>query len=245
MVHAVITEREIAETMITSHKVKETASRLGADLCGIAGVERFLEAPKGFHPRDVFQDTKSVVVIARRFPEGPFHANSPVPYTIANNIILNDVIRISCELCIELEKTGGLTAVPVPSEPYEYWDANRQEGRGILSLKHAGLLAGLGFMGRNHLLTNPTYGNRIVLGAALLDIELESDPINDRILCGKGCTICIDSCPVQAISATGVNQKLCRTHSGQINARNWFLYSCNTCRKICPHGAGKQFPHTT
>jgi hypothetical protein len=37
-------------------QIKEIVMRLGADVCGIAGIDRFSEAPKGFHPRDVFPE---------------------------------------------------------------------------------------------------------------------------------------------------------------------------------------------
>jgi len=231
----------VGENMISNKEVKEIASDLGADLCGVASVERFDGAPQGFHPEDIFPDTKSVIVIARRFPEGPFHSSSPVPYTAVSDSILNDVIRISCDLCIELERNDGLIAVPVPSEPYEYWDDDKKEGRGILSLKHAGLLVGLGSIGRNHLLVNEKYGNRIVLGAVLLNIELESDQVNDQRFCDDNCNLCIDSCPASAISEAGVNQKLCRGNSGYLNKKGYFLYVCNACRKVCPNGAGIKF----
>jgi len=38
---------------ITNNEIKEIAYSLGADLCGIACVERFNNAPTGFHPLDV------------------------------------------------------------------------------------------------------------------------------------------------------------------------------------------------
>ena len=41
--------------MITNKEVKEIAYSLGADLCGIAPVERFKDAPTGFHPLVCFQ----------------------------------------------------------------------------------------------------------------------------------------------------------------------------------------------
>ncbi len=224
--------------MITNKDIKKIAFDFGAELCGIASIEKFEEAPKGFHPKDIFPNTKSVIVIARRFPEGPFYSTSPVPYTSANDIILNDVIRISCEICIELEKKVGLTAVPIPSEPYEYWDEEKKEGRGVLSLKHAGYLAGLGLMGKNSLLVTRKYGNRIVLGAVVLNINLEDDNIADNINCSDNCRLCIDSCPVNAINSSTVDQKLCRSNSGLITPKGYFLYVCNECRKVCPNGTG-------
>ena len=227
-----------ANIMITSNEVKNMALGLGAKLCGIAPVERFKEAPNGFHPADIFPKTKSVVVLAKCFPEGPFHANSPVPYTAANDVQLNDVTRITCDLCVELERNDGLTAVPIPSEPYEYWDDERKEGKGILSLRHAGNLAGLGSIGKNSLLTNREYGNRLVLGAALLNVELEGDPTFDYQFCDDSCNLCIDSCPVSAINDSTVNQKLCRGHSIYLTKKGYLLYVCNECRKVCPNGSG-------
>ena len=38
---------------MSADDVKTAAVKLGADLCGIASVDRFTEAPKGFHPQDV------------------------------------------------------------------------------------------------------------------------------------------------------------------------------------------------
>jgi epoxyqueuosine reductase len=34
-------------------KIKEILLKLGADICGIANVERFIDAPSGFHPTDL------------------------------------------------------------------------------------------------------------------------------------------------------------------------------------------------
>lgn len=36
-----------------SLEVKQLAYELGADLCGIASIDRFDDAPKGYHPLDV------------------------------------------------------------------------------------------------------------------------------------------------------------------------------------------------
>ena len=41
--------------MLDSKKVKQIMMSLGADLCGIASIDRFADAPKGFHPVDVFR----------------------------------------------------------------------------------------------------------------------------------------------------------------------------------------------
>lgn len=226
--------------MITKKSVKRLALELGADLCGIAPLDRFNKAPKGFHPCDIFPLTKSVAVLAKCLPEGVFYATSPVPYTTANDTIIHEIIRITCELCTRLERSANVIAVPIPSEPYEYWDEEKQEGKGILSLKHAGYLAGLGVLGKNTLLTNIIFGNRIILGAVLLNVELEGDPIADYQFCSENCRLCINGCPAHAITEESVNQKLCRSKSGRTTKKGYFLYICNECRQVCPNRFGLQ-----
>ena len=51
-----------------SREVKRIMFSLGADLCGIANVGRFDDAPEGYHPLDVLPSCKSVVSFACRFP---------------------------------------------------------------------------------------------------------------------------------------------------------------------------------
>jgi epoxyqueuosine reductase len=225
--------------MSMEQTIKQLAHDLGADLCGIAPVERFDEAPAGFRPRDIFPQAKSVVAVAKCMPEGPYHSKSAIPYTVASNVTLLQITRIVIELCSAIERQTGTRAMPVPSEPYEYWDEEKREGRGLLSLKHAGWLAGLGVITANSLLTNNHFGNRISLGAALLDIELNGDKIADYNFGCEKCHRCIDACEVHAISGGIVNQKVCRTHYESKTARGAPLYVCNACRKLCPNGRAR------
>ena len=47
--------------MLDSKRIKEIMFALGADLCGIASIDRFDNAPKGYHPLDVLPTCKSVI----------------------------------------------------------------------------------------------------------------------------------------------------------------------------------------
>lgn len=110
---------------------------MGSDLCGIAPVERFNEAPDGFHPTDIYNGCKSVVVFAKKIPKEPLFATSCVPYTYVNDCITQEVDRLGIEICFRLEKLG-IRTVPIPSDdPYEHWEPKRSYGRAILSLRHA------------------------------------------------------------------------------------------------------------
>jgi epoxyqueuosine reductase len=224
--------------MIRSRAIKKKTTQYGANICGIAPVNRFADAPKGFHPCDIYPDCKSVVVFASHFPLGTLQAKTNAPYTLVRNRMVDKLDGISFRVCSELEAEG-VVSVPIPSaEPYEYWDAGRTHGRGILSLKHAGVLAGLGVLGKNTLIMNERFGNMIWLGAILVSADLEPDPIVSYEGCDSGCTLCIDSCPQHALDGITINQKLCRERSNSRTDGGGFVLSCNTCRKVCPYHNG-------
>ena len=211
---------------------------MGAEICGIAPVERFENAPKGFHPCDIYSDCKSVIIFGSRFMLGVYQANTNSPYTLVRNIMVDKLDRIAYHLSCELEAEG-VVAVPIPSaEPYDFWDSERRHGRGILSLKHAGVLSGLGVMGMNTLLMNKTYGNIIWLGGVLVSAELEPDAEASYEACIPGCTMCLDACPQQALDGITINQKRCRERSISNTEGGGWVLSCNICRKVCPRHGG-------
>jgi epoxyqueuosine reductase len=225
-------------TMITSTEIKYLAKELGADLCGIASIDRFDDCPTGFHPRDVYKNTKSIISIACRIPGSSMYIDSPSPYTAIEDLVLLKVSQIALSLTLHMEKCG-FHAIMIPSEPYDYWDAETMTGKGILSLKHLGYKAGLGSIGKNSLLCNDRYGNLIKLGAVITDAVLIADRIMDSNLCKDSCTRCIDSCPVGAIGLNAVvTQKKCREYAEVPNKRGVEIYACNACRKVCPNSNG-------
>ena len=54
---------------LTSKLVKGTARELGADMVGIASVDRFEGAPQGHGPLELLPSAKSVIVAAIRIPD--------------------------------------------------------------------------------------------------------------------------------------------------------------------------------
>ena len=223
--------------MINSFVVKEMVFGLGADLCGIASVDRFGDAPVGFRPTDLYPECKSVIVFAKKLPESVFYTESTIPYSFVDDIALHEVLRLSLDIAVGLEKRN-IVAVPIPSEPYDYWDKDSMTGKGLVSLKHAGYLAGLGIIGRNTLLCNPEFGNLIKLGAVLSNAELEADPILCVDLCSDKCNLCLKSCPSGAIKESSVDQKKCRLQSEGTTKKGEPITVCNNCRRVCPNRAG-------
>jgi len=222
---------------ISSSYIKKMAFEYGADLCGVASADRFENAPEGFHPRDVLSECQSVIVLARRFLKSTLLAKSSIPYTDVRNELSRKMDRMAINLSYQLEDKNGL-AIPINSIGPNEWDAKTNKSRGVISLKHAAELAGLGKIGKNTLLINEKYGNMIWLSAVLVSIKLAPDPLVDYDGCLSSCTICLDSCPVQALDGVSINQKACWDYAfGTHNGGGWRI-KCFACRKMCPHCLG-------
>ncbi len=216
-------------------QVKQIFYSLGADLCGIAGIDRFQEAPAGYHPTDVLPRCKSVISYACRIPVGTLVCKTTVTYTRVRNSITAKMDSIALDACIELEKIG-ILAVPIPTNDSQ-WDENTGRSRSIVSQKHAAQASGLGTIGRHSLLITPEFGSMVWLGAVLTDAILEPDPIQEPICdnCGK----CVAACPINALEHRDMNQQACWDYAFGDDERihNWVI-SCHKCRDICPYNLG-------
>lgn len=105
--------------------------------------------------------------------------------------------------------------------------------------------AGLGWIGKNGMLVNPSLGSFTFIGVMLTTLQLKQDsPMENR--CGK-CSACIDACPTKAIS---------ENHPGLLDANRCIsyltiesrdeipdeyvalagnsLYGCEKCIAVCP-----------
>ncbi len=221
-------------------EIKEILLGLGADVVGIGDIERFQEAPKGFSPRDLYGECQSVISFGIALPKGVMKVEPRCIYAHFNgNIMAGKVDKLAFLGAKAIEKQFGCLAVPLPSDaPNEYWDAPNLTAKGLISMRHTAVLCGIGQLGKSSLLLNPTYGNLLIMGAILTDLELESDELCENI-CIEGCEKCIESCPAKAIKEGRVNQKLCRTKAFGKTARGFDTVECNQCRNVCPMKFGK------
>jgi epoxyqueuosine reductase len=217
-------------------ELKQYAISHGADLVGVASVERFAEAPAGHHPEDILPGAQTVVVCARRIPGGVLDGPATA-YQRAMDVAHAQLDLVASQVAICLEENGG-RAIPVPSdEPYAHWEADRRYGRGDLSHKHAAQAAGVGRLGRNALLITPHYGNRVHLVSVITDVALPVDPVLDWDPCPKGCRLCRKACPIGAIGDNQqVDQALCRAYMPLTLPRGTVVENCRECRKVCPAG---------
>ena len=100
-----------------SIKVKEYAYSLGADLVGIANIERFSNAPIMMSPQGILPTAKSVVVCAIHHPDASIELGGEIcpqhmgPYAVQG--VMNDKLDlISFKIARFLEDEGYQT-VPI------------------------------------------------------------------------------------------------------------------------------------
>jgi epoxyqueuosine reductase len=104
--------------------------------------------------------------------------------------------------------------------------------------------AGLGFIGKNHMLINPQLGPQIFLGEIITTLKLPTDePITNNC---SNCDKCIRACPTGALMPNGqFDAKMCISyltieHKGQIprdlaEKTGDRLFGCDDCVLACPY----------
>lgn len=109
--------------------------------------------------------------------------------------------------------------------------------------KPYGFKAGLGFIGKNTLLINETFGSAFNLGFILTDLELPEKKENINGDCGE-CKRCIEVCPTGAIEKPYIlNPIKCISYltieekkiDFKLKQRWGFIYGCDLCQAVCPY----------
>ena len=238
--------------------IKEKASELGFDLCGIAKtkvlsdngriLEKWCEAgmnagmsylqrniERRINPGLLMPGAKSIVVTGlcyySELRQRDPHA--PVLSRYAYGLNYHDVITPMLEKLMEFIRT----LVP-DCEGRKFCDS------GPLLEKAWARQAGLGWQGRHSIMINEKIGSFFFIGSLVLNIELDYDAPFENDYCGN-CTECIDSCPTGAINddhtidARKCIANLTIENRGPIPEEiipklGGRVYGCDACQKVCP-----------
>jgi len=238
--------------------VKQTASILGFDFCGIAKAEylnedaRRLESwlQKGMHgsmhymqnhfelrvdPEKLVPGAKSVItLLINYFPETTQADTLPKISKYAYGQDYHEVIRKKLHEFLQILKNN-------------IGDFN---GRGFVDsapvLERAwAKKSGLGWIGKNGNLINKKSGSFFFIATLITDVDLQADDVYVKDFCGS-CTKCIDACPTEAIlPGKVVDGSKCISYftielkdalipdkmKGKFD--NW-LFGCDVCQDVCP-----------
>ena len=186
-------------------KVKELAYRLGADLVGVANIERYENAPIKMSPQGILPTAKSVIVCAVHHPDtaieldGEVHPQEMGPYRI--QYIMNDKLDVlSFKIARMLDDLGYQTVPIASSNIWRYRGYKEMDAVFAPDISHiySGVCAGLGELGWNGLCITPEYGARNRFISIITEAELTPTPLyNGPKLCDM-CGECIRKCPTNA-----------------------------------------------
>ena len=188
---------------------------------------------KRLDPRLLMPEVKSIICVAlnyaplRRIPEG-----EPQLAVYAYGNDYHDVMKEKLHLLAE--RIGATT--------YRAFCDTAP----ILE-RHWAVMAGLGWIGKSHLLIVPQGGSQFFLGELFVDFECEYDqPQPSR--CGN-CRRCVDACPTQALSmdeggTTHFDARRCLSYltienrgplpEGTDEKMGHCIYGCDRCQEACP-----------
>ncbi|MBE6930722.1 MAG: hypothetical protein E7463_10615 [Ruminococcaceae bacterium] len=185
--------------------VKELAYRLGADLVGIANIERYKDAPIRMSPQGILPTAKSVIVCAVHHPDaaieldGEIHPQIMGPYRI--QYIMNDKLDVLSFRIARMLDDLGYPSVPIASSNiWRYRGYKEMEATFAPDISHiySAVCAGLGELGWNGLCITPEYGARNRFISIITEAELTPTPLyNGPKLCDM-CGECIRKCPTNA-----------------------------------------------
>ncbi len=152
-----------------------------------------------------------------------------------------------------LERLQSIAVMWLKEKGYRYLsippDSDRQNGKfvsklyGLFCHKTAATCAGLGWIGKNGLVINETYGSKLSWATVLTDAPLQTDPPIRESRCGE-CDLCVKYCPSGAIKGQNwtvespfmeiVCYEHCRSLKKDIKEFQE-KPNCGLCVTICPY----------
>ncbi len=192
--------------MSLTNEVKDYALSLGADLVGVAGVDRYEHAPVMMRPQGLLPGARSVVVMALHHPDGCIEmGGDPHPQGIGPYAVQYTMNSMLDELSFRMGRfleDAGWDSMPIVSSNiwrYRGYEGLREHFAPDLSHIHAAVAAGLADFGYSGLAMTPEYGPRNRFVQVITTAVLEPTPLLDEQLCDD-CGLCRKHCMSGALT---------------------------------------------
>lgn len=195
--------------MNIKEELRELAFANDMNYFGVAPAERLSNLPEGHRPTDLLPGAKSVVVLGIRVPENAIRANELAftggqrhaifSYILFGYNKINDQLDLAAlRTVFKLEKQYGSSAYAIPAsgprDEYLLMSA--------MSNRYAAVCAGLGDFGWSGFVVTPVDGPRVRWISIITTAEIEPDALyaGPKLCDTEKCEICVESCPVGALS---------------------------------------------
>ena len=211
-------------------QLKEFSLTQGADLFGVADIRAI---KKEFQLSSMaIERLDRAVCLGVRLSSSVLEEieNAPTRLYFHHYRTMNALLdQIAIKVCNYIQNKG-FFALPIPASQIIDW----QEQKAHLSHKKLGVLAGLGWIGRNNLLVNAELGSQFRLVSILTDTPLKTDkPLKKD--CGR-CKLCVMVCPASAIknNPADFNHIKCFEKLKEFQKQRLVdQYICGVCVKAC------------
>ena len=234
-----------------TQQLRDFASESGADLVGIASMDRFTDWPAETSPVSIFPDARAVVAIGRRITRGTLRGseegtNFNTYSSFGYHWLDSEFLALTVFECVEFLEDRRWEATPLfpfPPEASPQGIAVRPDAPApnvYPDFTHVAIACGLGEIGINGDLLTPQFGPRQRIQLILTDAPLDPDPVFAGEIC-RQCMACADSCPLGAVSTDELDDL---TIAGKTMPIARIDYDkCRVCQNgACPnryHASGK------
>jgi Fe-S-cluster-containing hydrogenase component 2 len=203
----------VSRHSLDAAELRQLALECGADDAGLVEVSRPGLDPQRDELLRYYPWTKTLVSFVVRMGREPVRG---APRSVANlefHRAGHEIDHIGAGIVAKLEARGIRAVNPSMGFPMEMYHTPSY-APWIVSHKPIAVEAGLGHMGIHRNLIHPKFGNFVLLGTVLTELEVESHDHPIEYNPCLECKLCVAACPVSAIGPDGsFNFSSCFTHN--------------------------------